>query len=573
MAALRKLSEARRGSAVNPEDLPASMHRNVLRLDDGLAHRVSIASPQMVGTVQGATAATHAEHKMTLLQGLKTYPKAMAWSILLSTCIIMEGYDVVLINSFFAFPAFNYQFGYLQSDGRYGLSAAWQTGLANGAQVGEILGLMMAGWIAERYGYRTTILGALFLMICFIFPAFFAKNVQTLLAAEILCGLPWGAFQTLTTTYAAEVTPVALRAYLTTYVNLCWVIGQFIASGVLRSQIRRPDTDQWAWRLPIALQWMWPLPLMIGVFFAPESPWWLVRRERLQDAKHSLSRLTSKDRMANFDLDDTIAMMVHTNELEKQINSGTRYIDCFKGVDLRRTEVACGAWAIQNLCGTSFMGASTYFYRQAGLSINNAFSLTLGQYAIGMVGTIGSWFLMVWFGRRTLYIAGLVIMSALLFIIGFVAIAPDYNTGAQWAIGSMLLIFIFTYDITVGPVCYSLVAELPSARLKVKTVVLARNFYNIIGIITNILNPRMLNPDAWNWKGKAGFFWAGSCALCSIWTFFRLPEPKGRTYGELDVLFEKKISARKFKDTIVDPFHGESDVDQIIVEQEKMEKV
>lgn len=178
---------------------------------------------------------------------------------------------------------------------------------------------------------------------------------------------------------------------------------------------------------------------------------------------------------------------------------------------------------------------------------------------------------MAWFGRRTLYLAGLVIMTALLLIIGFVAIAPDYKTAAQWAIDSMLLIFIFTYDITVGPVCYFLVAELPSARLKVKTVVLARNCYNIIGIITNILTPRMLNPDAWNWKGKAEFFWVGSCALCFIWTFLRLPEPKGRTYGELDVLFEKKmISARKFKDTVVDPFHGESE--QFIIEQEKKDK-
>ena len=44
-----------------------------------------------------------------------------------------------------------------------------------------------------------------------------------LLAGEILCGIPWGVFQTITTAYAAEVTPVALRPFLTTYVNLCWV--------------------------------------------------------------------------------------------------------------------------------------------------------------------------------------------------------------------------------------------------------------------------------------------------------------------------------------------------------------
>jgi SP family general alpha glucoside:H+ symporter-like MFS transporter len=67
--------------------------------------------------------------------------------------------------------------------------------------------------------------------IAFIFISFFSQNLQTLLAGEILLGIPLGVFQTLTVSYASEVCPVVLRAYLTTYVNLCWVIGQFIASG------------------------------------------------------------------------------------------------------------------------------------------------------------------------------------------------------------------------------------------------------------------------------------------------------------------------------------------------------
>lgn len=64
----------------------------------------------------------------------------------------------------------------------------------------------------------------------------------------------------------------------------------------------------------------------------------------------------------------------------------------------------------------------------------------------------------------------------------------------------------------------------------------------------------MLNPTAWNWKAKAGFFWSGTASLCLIWAFFRLPEPKGRSYAELDLLFEQKVSARKFKGAVVDPF-------------------
>lgn len=249
-------------------------------------------------------------------------------------------------------PAFQKKYGTLQKDGSYGLSAPWQAGLSNGTNVGEILGLFVNGIVSERYGYKKTMLVSLFSTIAFIFILFFAQNVQTLLIGEILMGIPLGVFQTLTVTYASEVCPVVLRCYLTTYVNLCWVMGQLIASGVLRGLLHR--TDEWSYRIPFAIQWIWPIPIIVGVFLAPESPWWLVRRGRIQEAENSLNRLAwDKD---GFNAQETVAMMVHTNELEKEIQFGTSYWDCFKGVDLRRTEIVCFVWAAQNLCGAGLMG-------------------------------------------------------------------------------------------------------------------------------------------------------------------------------------------------------------------------
>jgi SP family general alpha glucoside:H+ symporter-like MFS transporter len=57
----------------------------------------------------------------------------------------------------------------------------------------------------------------------------------------------------------------------------------------------------------------------------------------------------------------------------------------------------------------------------------------------------------------------------------------------------------------------------------------------------------MLNPSKWNWKAKAGEEEAGLYFLFGMWTFFRLPEPKGRAYAELDVLFEWGVPARQFE--------------------------
>lgn len=137
----------------------------------------------------------------------------------------MEGYNTSLLGSFYGYPVFNQRFGVQLSDGSYQVTSQWQSGLQNGAQVGEILGLMVAGLLADRFGYKKTMLGALFMITGAIFLLFFAQNISMFMAGKILCGIPWGAFQTLTTTYAAEVSPVVLRPYLTTYVNMCWVAG------------------------------------------------------------------------------------------------------------------------------------------------------------------------------------------------------------------------------------------------------------------------------------------------------------------------------------------------------------
>ena len=160
--------------------------------------------------------------------------------------------------------------------------------------------------------------------------------------------------------------------------------------------------DEWAYKIPFALQWMWPVPLSIGIWLAPESPWWLVRKGRIEDAKKSLFRLTNRDTGIDFNADETISMMIHTNEMEKEAQAGTTYLDLFRGTSIRRTETVCVTWVIQTLCGSTFMGFSTLFFQSAGMDVSNSFTMSLVQYGLGALGTLTSWFLMAWFGRRTL---------------------------------------------------------------------------------------------------------------------------------------------------------------------------
>lgn len=136
-----------------------------------------------------ARQAADAEQQMSVWQAIKTYPKAVGWSILLSSSLIMEGYDLALLGNLYALPSFNEKYGsWSENDQKYQISAAWQSGLSNGARVGEIFGLLIAGWITDRYGAKMTTVGFLVMMIATVFALFFAPNVQVLVAGEVLCG-------------------------------------------------------------------------------------------------------------------------------------------------------------------------------------------------------------------------------------------------------------------------------------------------------------------------------------------------------------------------------------------------
>jgi SP family general alpha glucoside:H+ symporter-like MFS transporter len=171
---------------------------------------------------------------------------------------------------------------------------------------------------------------------------------------------------------------------LTTYVNLCWAIGQLVASGVLRGCL--PIVGDMGYKIPFAIQWLWPCPLMLIAYLAPESPWFLVRTDRLDEAKQSIARLSGEK--TDEQIDAQLAMMVHTTSLEAEVTKGATYLDCFRGVDLRRTEICMLAFMGQILSGSSFAYTPTYFFTTAGMDVYNAFNLSLGAKGIAFCGTV-----------------------------------------------------------------------------------------------------------------------------------------------------------------------------------------
>lgn len=103
---------------------------------------------------------------------------------------------------------------------------------------------------------------------------------------------------------------------------------------------------------------MFPTPLAILMFFAPESPWWLVRKGRLEDAAKSIERLGRKSATKT---DETVAMMRRVIELESTTKK-PNYAELFKGTDARRTWIVAGVYLAQNLTGNLIANQAVYFF-------------------------------------------------------------------------------------------------------------------------------------------------------------------------------------------------------------------
>jgi SP family general alpha glucoside:H+ symporter-like MFS transporter len=117
---------------------------------------------------------------------------------------------------------------------------------------------------------------------------------------------------------------------------------------------------------------------------------------------------------------------------------------------------------------------------------------------------------------------------------------------------ALCLVWLGVYSMTAGPIVYTIVAEIGATRLRSKTVVLGRSTYYVGNIIGGVMEPYMMNPTAWNWKGKTAFFWGTLSLLTTIWAYFRLPETKDRTFEELDILFIRGVKSRHFAEVNMD---------------------
>jgi hypothetical protein len=282
--------------------------------------------------------------------------------------------------------------------------------------------------------------------------------------------------------------------------------------------------------------------LLVGLPFAPESPWYLIRKGKLEAAGKAYLRLYPRET----DVESRIKFIEQTVEAELQEDNAT-WIDCFRGTNLIRTCISTGVFACQHLVGIIFvLGFSGYFFQLAGLSVANSFDLGIGVTACGVLGNLLSWLVVNSYGRRKVFLQGMAALTTLLLLIGIMDVIP--TNGARWAQASFTVVYAFVYFMTIGAIAFVLLGEVSSTSLRAKTMGLAAVTQSIFGIAMNFAIPYMVNPDSGNMKGKVGFVFGGLGLIVTIGSWFLVPELKGKTFAQIDALFVAKVPPRRMGD-------------------------
>lgn len=433
--------------------------------------------------------------------------------------------------------AFRRNYGYVLDDEAI-LPADWQTAFSMVSTVGQFFGGFLCSWLADRMSRKGALLLGILICTGAIFGEVFALARPAFLVSKLILGLGLGFYLTLAPLACSEIAPVALRGYATASVNLGIAVGQLLSNAVVKAFGERDD--RWAYAGPFAMQLIFVVFLLAFLPLAPESPWYLARRGKREDALKALRKLYG----ASFDAEQRLLAMEATIE-DEAVNQSAElgFLDCFKGTNRLRTGISTGVFLCQHLVGIIFvLGYSTYFFQLAGVQTSNSFDLGVGVTACGVFGNIVSWFVVERYGRRVVFLWGMGTLTFILVLIGVMDVVP--TRAAAWVQASVTVVYAFVYFLTIGAMAFVILGEASSTVLRAKTISLATATQAICGLVMNVAIPYLINPDEANLRGKVGFIFGGLALIGTVASWIYIPELKGKTFDEIDRLFIAKVPPR-----------------------------
>ncbi|PKS11134.1 hypothetical protein jhhlp_002895 [Lomentospora prolificans] len=483
--------------------------------------------------------ANQEEREIGKIESIKRYPLAFAWSIFAVWCVLLVSFENQAAGNIISVPEFRKDFGY-EFEGSYVLHANWQSAFQGAPVASGMVGALGCGALADWLGRRAVIMICLVFSYASISMEFVATTNELFFGGKFLNGFAIGALASVTVSYVGEIAPMALRGMLTCLTGLAYTLGPLIVA-VIVNETGTYDS-RWAYRAVFCAQYGFAVVATILVPFMPESPWWLVSKGRDEKALKALARLSSKGEEGH----KRLAAMRQTLEQVKAETEGATYLECFRNSNLRRTIISVSLLCIQSLSGITFAASySTYYMQLAGYSIADSFKLQIVQQVISLVGNVMSWYLVDKFGRRSLSFWGLFILNIILWLMG--GLAVDGSPGAIKGTVAMILLYCWWYNVTIGATAYTVLCEVSTSRLRVKTIAIGMTLQYGLNMMWSFVLPYLFNPDKANLGAKLAFIFGGLAIISLVFLWFFLPETAGRTYEELDEMFMKGVPSRDFR--------------------------
>ncbi|RKK70584.1 hypothetical protein BFJ69_g11750 [Fusarium oxysporum] len=445
------------------------------------------------------------------------------------------------------------------------------------------LGSLINGPIADYIGRKGSILLA---VVVFTIGSAFqagADSIPMLFAGRAVAGLAVGMLTMIVPMYMSEVSSPGIRGTLVVLQQLSITLGilvsywleygtQYIgghrcapdipySGGTSDKRTFDPRYDvgpngctgqsEAAWRVPFALQIFPALVLGIGMIFFPESPRFYLMRHKEDQALAALAQL----RQVHIDSESIRAeyLAIKTEVLFDESVSAEKFPGK-KGLSLfaaqhvalvstwpafKRLAIGCCIMFFQQFmgCNAIIYYAPTMF-AQLGLSGNTSGLLATGVYGIvNTLSTLPALFLIDKLGRRPLLMCGaagtfisLVIVGG---IIGGYGSALTDNKSAGW-VG---IVFIYIYDVnfsfSFAPIGWVLPSEIFNLGNRSKAMAITTSATWMCNFIIGLVTPDMLATIGWG----TYIFFAAFCLLAFLFTYFFVPETRGKSLEDMDLVF------------------------------------
>lgn len=443
---------------------------------------------------------------------------------------------------------YSQQFGVFES-GAYLVPAYWQSLWNAIPQLTTGLGAWISGPISDRFGRRWSLFVAGVLSIIGVAIVYTSSTPPVFLVGKMVNSLGLGAALAAGQTYVSEISPRKIRGIALAVYTVCLSVGYLIAASVASARVT--IIDQSSYKVLFASEWSWPVVMVIGAFLIPESPYFLVRKDKLDKAGKAVSRLHRHWNSIQVQAYAQTIKDATQHEIGVQsIESSFR--DCFRGTNWRRTRIVLYSNGLSQLVGAVFLNNAPYFMVLAGLAATEVSMMVEIGIAMSIFSSILTLWAMARFGRRTIVLSGIALAAVLFFAMGISASFPRQSPASLWAVAITLQMAWLSIGPANGP-ALAVAAEVASITLRAKTLAIGFFFNYFWSAVWNIVVPYMFNPGYGDLGGLMGWVFFATSVISFIIMWFELPETKDMSFDQIDLLFEMKLNARKFHSTDISP--------------------